>query len=430
MDIEHIKRCLVDQREALESSEDGGKIIVREDAERFKTHLASPLVKVITGPRRAGKSVLCYALLRQTRFSYVNFDDERLANLRTEDLNMLLQAILEVAPNSAYLFFDEIQSVPHWELFINRLQRSKYNLVITGSNAHLLSQELATHLTGRHYAFELFPFSFREYLDFHGVQWRKKIFTTKEIATQKTLLESYMRSGGFPEVVQGERYSPYLNTLYSSVITKDVALRHNVRSVAALKACANYLLNAFGCLISFNTLARSLAFNSVHTVQKYVSYLEEAYLIHLIERFSYKPKVRVSAPRKVYAIDTGLINAITTRFSRDVGHLYENVVAIELLRQKARGRIDAVYYWQDDAQREVDFVVKTGTQVSALIQVSYDMRNENTHAREMTALIHASDVLKCNTLIIITNDTEEKKRIKQKQIQYVPLWKWLLTAYL
>ena len=428
MDIQHIKRCLADQREALENSVKEGKIIKREDAQRCRTHLASSLVKVITGPRRAGKSVLCHELLSRERFSYVNFDDERFANLRSEDLNTLLQAIHEIAPGSHYLFFDEIQNVPHWELFVNRLQRSRYNLVITGSNAYLLSRELTTHLTGRHYQFELFPFSFREYLDFHELQWKKKIFTTKEVAALKTLLNDYIRAGGFPEVVQGEHYSQYLNALYSSIITKDVALRHKVRSVTALKACANYLLNYFGCQISFNALGRALALPSVHTAQKYVSYLEEAYLIRLVERFSYKPKIRVSAPRKVYAIDTGLINAVSTRFSQDIGHLYENVVAVELLRKKAQGRFEDVYYWQDSEQREVDFVIKTGTRVSALIQVTYDIEDYRTRTREVDALTRASYALRCNTLFIITHDIEKDERIKRKRIRYIPLWKWLLIV--
>lgn len=421
-------RCFADQREALENSVKGRKIITREDAWRCKTQLASPLVKVITGPRRAGKSVLCHELLRGEHFGYVNFDDERLANLRTDDLNTLLQALQEMTPDMEYLFFDEIQNVPRWELFVNRLQRSRYNIVITGSSAYLLSQELATHLTGRHYAFEIFPFSFREYLDFHQVQWKKKVFTTKEVAAFKKLLVDYIRAGGFPEVVQGEQYSQYLNALYSSIITKDVALRHKVRSVSALKACAHYLLNSFGRQLSYNVLARALAIKSVHTAQKYASYLEEAYLIRFIERFSYKPKTRVSAPRKVYVIDTGLINAISTRFSPDVGHLYENVVAIELLRRKAQGHLDSVYYWQDSEQREVDFVIKTRARVKALIQVAYDIEDYNTRTREVAALTRASDALKCSTLFVITHDEEKDERVQRKLIRYIPLWKWLLIS--
>ena len=159
-----------------------------------------------------------------------------------------------------------------------------------------------------------------------------------------------------------------------------------------------------------------------------MSYLEEAYLIRLVERFSYKPKIRVSAPRKVYAIDTGLINAVSTRFSQDIGHLYENVVAVELLRKKAQGRFEDVYYWQDSEQREVDFVIKTGTRVSALIQVTYDIEDYRTRTREVDALTRASYALRCNTLFIITHDIEKDERIKRKRIRYIPLWKWLLIV--
>lgn len=427
MEVREIKQILIDQREELETLLAGKKIIKREVLEDYKKFLKSSLVKVITGPRRSGKSVLSFQLLKNKNFAYVNFDDERLVSLENRDLNLILQAIYEIYKKPEFIFFDEIQNAPKWELFVNRLKRQGFNLVVTGSNAKLLSTELASHLTGRHFSLELFPFSFREYLTFNEFPYLQKVFSTREIALIKKSLEDYLSLGGFPEVVQGENYKRYLIALYSTILTKDIILRHKIKYVNTLKELANYLISNFARKITFNKLKNIFFLKSVHTPQNYFSFIEESYLIFPIEKFSFKAKERLTSPRKIYSIDTGLINAISMKFSQEIGYIYENAVAIELLRKKSFNPGIDIYYWEDTYRHEVDFAIKQGLKVKQLIQVCYDVANYDTQKREIRSLLKASQELKCSNLLVITQDFEAEEKYKNKKIRFTPLWKWLLS---
>ena len=426
MEIQDIKQILVDQKEELKDSLKGKKIIEREVLKEYRKFLGSSLIKVITGPRRSGKSVLCFQMFKNKAFAYVNFDDERLSTLETRELNLILQAIYEIYQKPKFIFFDEIQNVCNWELFVNRLKRLGFNLVLTGSNAKLLSAELASHLTGRHFSLNLYPFSFREYLTFNNFDYRKKAFSTRELALIRKFLEKYLFFGGFPEVIQGENYKRYLVSLYSTILNRDIVWRHRIKYTKTLKEFANYLISNFARQITFNKLKNIFSLKSVHTAQNYLSFIEESYLIFQIERFSYKAKKRLTAPRKIYAIDTGLINALSIRFSEDLGHIYENAVAIELMRRKALNFKEEIYYWQHSHYWEVDFVIKEGLRVKQLIQVCYDIKNYDTEKREVNSLLKASKALQCNNLLIITSDYEGKKKVKNRTITYIPLWKFLI----
>ena len=365
-------------------------------------------------------------LLQAQNFAYVNFDDERLVTIEAKELNLILQAIYEIYQKPKFIFFDEIQNVNQWELFVNRLKRLGFNLVITGSNANLLSSELATHLTGRHVSLELYPFSFREYLDFNDFNYQKKYFNTENIALLKKFLEKYLRFGGFPEVVRGEEYKRYLITLYSSILNKDIISRHSIKHKNILKEMTSYLISNFARQITFNKLANIFSLKSVHTAKDYFSFIQETFLIFQIERFSFKTKLRLTAPRKIYAIDTGLINALSTKFSQDFGHVYENIVALELLRRKNLTLKENIYYWVDSQHSEVDFVIKRGLKVVQLIQVCYDITNYDTKKRELNSLLKASKELKCNNLLVITSDYQGEEKFKPKKIAFIPLYKWLL----
>lgn len=426
MELREIKQTLIDQRKELEDILKDKKIIKREILRDYKKLLKSSLIKIITGPRRSGKSVLSFQLLKDKNFGYVNFDDERLSGLETKELNLLLRTIYEIYQKPKFIFFDEIQNISNWELFVNRLKRQGFNLVITGSNSRLLSTELASHLTGRHFSLELYPFSFREYLDFNDFDYHREYFTTKETALIRRFLEQYLFSGGFPEVVQGEDYKRYLVSLYSTILTKDILLRHKIKYINTLKGFTGYLISNFARKITFNKLKNIFSLKSVHTAKNYFGFIEEAYIIFPIEKFSYKAKERLAAPRKIYSIDTGLINVLTSKFSQEIGYIYENVVAIELLRKKVLRPEKEIYYWEDGYRYEVDFVVKDGLRAKELIQVSYDIENYDTKKREVNSLIKASKKLKCNNLLIITSDYEAEEKFKGKKIKFVPLWKWLL----
>lgn len=426
MEYLRIKQSVIDQKAELENVFFSEKIIPRENLEIYRKLLDSDQIKVITGPRRAGKSIFCLQLLQGRKFAYINFDDENLAGLKTEDLNLVLKAFYEIHGKPEYLFLDEVQNIEGWELFVNRLKRSGFNIIVTGSNARLLSQELATHLTGRHFALELFPFSFREFLDYSGFDRRIEAPTTEKIALIMRQLERYISIGGFPETYKELDAKRYLSSLYSSILTRDILLRHRIKYIKALREMSHYLLTNFSCRMTSNKLKKIFGFQSVHTAQNYFSFLEESYLIFQIEKFSFKIKEKSTAPRKVYAIDTGLVHSLPGRFSPDRGRFYENIVAVDLLRRRGREPDLELYYWQDYSGREVDFVLKNGLAVVELIQVCLNLEDYDARERELNSLLKAGKELRCSDFLVITSERSGVEKFRGKAIRLVPLWQWLL----
>jgi len=380
----------------------------------------SNLVKVIIGPRRAGKSFFAlHHLALNGKFGYVNFDDERLTGL--VDYDEIIVAINSVYDNPRVMLLDEIQNLPHWELFVNRLARQDYSLYITGSNSHLLSSELATHLTGRYLQTTILPFSFREYL-----QLAPHEQTTLE---KVSALSQYSNSGGFPEpLIKNIPARDYLATLFDSIVYKDIVKRFSIRDVSSIEDIATYLLSNIAREYSYGSLARMTKTKSPVTVQRYVGYLTEAFLFFSLSRFSYKVREQVAANKKCYCIDNGFVTARAIRFSEDRGWLYENLVAIELWKQELAGEI-RVWYWKNAQQEEVDFVVKQGDRITVLIQVCTDLHDERTRSREVRALLKAARDLRCDNLLILSeneNKTEEHEWFGMRgTIRYMPLWKWL-----
>jgi len=425
MDSAVIKSVLIDQKEFLNN------FLKRSFVERSlfnssKKFLKSALIKVIIGARRSGKSVFAFQLLKDWDFAYINFDDEQLIGLTSKDLNSVLSCFYEIySTNFKFVFLDEIQNIAGWELFVNRLHRLNFNVIVSGSNALLLSRELATHLTGRHLQIELFPFSFKEFLIFKGIDFNK-LFSTKDVSELKVAFNVFMLNGGFPEIFTEPDARTYLSSLYSTIITKDVLVRHKIKFEKNFKEMALYLISNSGNLISYNKLKNVFNLGSDHTAKDYVGFLEEAYVLFSVLRFSNKLKESFSAPRKVYCIDTGLLNAIGFKTSFNHGSVLETLVAIELLRNKSIEKNYDFYYWTDPLKNEVDFVVKQGIKVKQLIQVCYDVSNINTKEREVKALIKANKELKCNSLIVITFDFEKKENFAGKEIEFIPIWKWLL----
>ncbi len=396
-----------------------------------------PIIKVIIGPRRCGKSTLATHLLQSLgHYGYVNFDDDRRL-LQVEDSQEIVDAINDVYGSPRYLLLDEIQNFPNWELFANRLHRSGYHLVITGSNSNLLAGELATHLTGRHLPIVLFPFSFAEML--------KNSSDTLSEPEKATALKHYLERGGYPEsVLQGTAsdglyfqqtylFAPadggfYLQSLWNSVIYKDVVQRHRIRSSNAMNSIAAQLINNVAAEYSLKKLAKS-APCSEPTALKYIGYLEEAFLLFSLQRFSYKTRERMTSNQKIYCIDNGFITACGDRFMPEAGKLAENAVAIALHR---RAREDAckVYFWRGERQWEVDFVVSQNEAVTHLIQVCWDMSDSTTADREVRSLINASQELNCDRLIILTGNPDAQTqeftwRGTTREIQTIPLWRWL-----
>ena len=425
MNKSEIKRIIEDQEDEKEKIGTTEKIIKREQLNIWQKFVQNDLIKVTMGVRRSGKTVFTHLLLKKHPYAYVNFDDERLAFVESDDLNDVLESLYEIYDDFEYLLLDEVQNVPGWELFVNRLQRNKIKVFVTGSNANLLSKELSTHLTGRFIEMEILPFSFREFLLYRGIDKIKT--TTRERARLKSNLEDYIDLGGFPEVVKApEIQNTYLSSLYSSIITRDIISRYNIRFLKTFREMATTLISNFSHTITFNKLKNVHGLKSIHTAKNYVEYLSDAYLIYILEKYSPKPKEIANSPKKLYITDTGLINTLSVSASKNKGDLLENLIFLQLERKRAQNPNIEVYYWRDYQNQEIDFVIRIGKSVDTLIQVTYASDRNEIDSREIKSLLKGAGLLKCKNLLVITWDYEDEEVIDSKKILYTPAWKWLL----
>jgi len=383
------------------------------------------LIRIVIGPRRAGKSTfITRHLMENGPFTYINFDDEELA--QAGDLSDILAAAQDVYDGTKVLLLDEIQNIPGWELAANRLARQGYRVYITGSNAHLLSKELATHLTGRHTVTTIFSFSFVEFL-----KTRPGEKTTSEL---RACLSAYSRTGGFPEILLTTvDKKEYLSRLFDAEIYKDIVQRYRIRSPQGLDSLAQYLCSNAAREYSVHRLAQVTGCKSDQTLKKYLGYLEDAFLFFSVPRFSYKMREQVLANRKIYCIDNGFITAKGFGFSKNDGMLMENLVAIELHRREFSGE-HTLYYWKNAQQYEVDFVIHKNRRVTSLIQVCTDSHDDTTLQREVRALLLAGRDLDCRDRVILTVDHEETKTEEwygiKGEIRFIPLTKWFVTGEL
>ena len=398
--------------------------IERIDISAKAEYLSTGLIKLITGPRRAGKSVLSLQLLKNENFAYLNFDDDLL--LKHFDENEVIQTLNEVYPGYRYLFLDEIQNLQNWELWVTKLYRRGVNLIVTGSNAKLLSREMATSLTGRYVQIEVFPFSFAEVLRFHKVSLPGQLaLTPQKMGIILSHLNTYLLNGGFPEIVLNPSIvKNYLSSLFDSVLLKDIMRRFQIRQSQRLYDLSNYLLANYTNPYSYNQLKTDLNFSSVPTVQKFVGYLSEPYLFLNLTRYATKIKTQQKSPKKSYIIDNGFIKARSFELSPNYGRLLENVVFTELLRRHYKPELD-LFYYRTRNNREIDFVCRKGHNVEQLIQVCYDITNPKTLKREIAALLEASSELTCNNLLLITWSKEEIIEKNGRNIQLLPACKWL-----
>ncbi len=313
---------------------------------------------------------------------------------------------------------DEIKNLPDWDLLVGKLYRRGKNLVITGSNAKMLSSEMATVLTGRYLQIEMLPFSLDETMKWRNINIRNMEQTTQALV----LADDYMRNGGYPETIQTRNITKsYLSTLFDSILLKDVAKRHNIRNTTDLYTLATYLLSNFCNPISANELAKELGLSSVTTTKKFCEYLNEPYLFFYLPRFNNKLKLMKKAPSKVYIVDNGFIQNTAFNISENLGRLLENQIFIELMR---RGYIsgNTLFYYRSRNDKEIDFVTRSGAKIEQLIQVCYDMTSEKTRKRELDALVEASEELHCDNLIIITNKQEEEIKWKNHDVKVIPVW--------
>lgn len=380
------------------------------DKKPFTNRLISTLIQnlhetnhvlILTGVRRCGKSTLLKELRsRHTSSGYCNFEDPRLNSFRLDDFQKLMDVYHEMGLDSGIYFFDEIQNIPQWELFVRASQDRGSKFYITGSNSRMFSRELGSRLTGRHIQFELFPFSYQEYLLHTGQE--KGIDSFHE----------YLEKGGFPEYLD-HGFPEILQQLLLDIIHRDIVVRHGIREGSQLKDLVVYLLNNVSKEFSYNNLSKTFSFGSVNTVISYLDFLEESFLIFKVLKYDYSIKKRQANPRKIYAVDTGLVRVNLYQSDRDLGRLLENIVYLEL-RRKSR---DIFYHKQE---RECDFIeIQKGKPVQS-IQVCWEL-NEDNLDRELEGLREAMSYSKAKKGLILTHDQEDEV----EGFRVVPVWKWM-----
>lgn len=421
MTTEELARIIADQREEF-LSEDMSTFCERLETSQLSAN--SSLAQVVIGVRRSGKSTLCtkFLLDNAVECAFVNFDDERLAALQTEDLNKLLEAIYIVYGDINAMFFDEIQNVESWPLFVNRLLRQRKRIFLTGSNSKLLSNELMTHLTGRHNKVELYPFSFAEFCRINTVDTTS--ITTKAIGLRQNALHRYLTTGGFPELQKEENPKNYIDGLFNAIIRNDIARRFKIRQEEVLRKMAAYLADNFAQEFSATSVSKMFGISN-HTADKYFGYLKEAFLFVGVKKFSYKAIERVRN-EKCYVVDVAMASERNDTFSlENLGWRLENVVCIELLRRYHHQYAEVFYY--KEKSFEVDFLVAKNGMVQELIQVSYQITSEKTRQREINGLVQGAKKFNCRKLTLITFNTEEVVEKDNETIHVVPATQWLTS---
>jgi len=406
-----LERVVFDQLANFKAKDPG----VPRDVD-FDKAIKSKQIQIVTGIRRCGKSTLLKQLSEKLdSFYYLNFDDERLLKFSVEDFDSLL-ILWKKLYKSKTIILDEIQNVKNWERFIRRIYDEDYKIILTGSNAKLLSGDLSTHLTGRHIKLELYPFSFSEYLrfkNFDSDKWK----TTDRLAKLLRLTDEYVENGGFPEyVIFGD--VDYLKRIFEDILYKDLIVRFKIREIKSFRELANFLFTNFTSEISYNSLQRALNFKSVVSVKNYIGHLQESYLLHELYKYDYSLKKQIVYNKKIYSVDNGLRNQVSFRFSEDSGKLLENTVFLQLKRSGKE-----VYYYKN--KRECDFLIKQKTKIVEAIQVT-DVLSAANRERELNGLIAAMESFNLKKGLIITRNQEEKFRSQGREIRVLPIYKWLL----
>lgn len=398
---------------------------IPREAEQLMEHVfPGDLVVILTGLRRSGKSTLLQYVRRKQKDKdyYFNFDDERLATFKLEDFQALYEIFIELYGDQDCFYFDEIQNIPGWERFIRRLHDYNKKIIITGSNAKMLSQELGTHLTGRYRQIELFPFSFHEFCEFKNYR-HANLNSTIGKATLQRHFREYMSQGGIPTYLRLQD-AQYLSDLYEGIIYRDIISRYGITNISELKGLVYHAASNIAKLISYSKLRQMLGIKNTTTIKNYLYYLQQSYLLYTIPKFDFSTKRQELAPKKLYFVDTKLAQVVGFRYTSDSGRLLENIVFLQLRRHYKE-----IFYFQN--KNECDFVLQTTTDGWQAIQVTLNIEDIDTKKREMAGLLEAMVNLDISEGWIITLDSEESLDLSHNEKKYkvhiIPVWKWLIS---
>lgn len=397
-----IERVVDNQKGRLSQRDSGLKRELVPATQSLSSHAL-----IISGVRRCGKSTLLMQMIEDIidkNVLYLNFESPQLYDFSINDFTRLDNVISK--KNSQMLFLDELQLVNRWEMYVRQKLDEGFQVIITGSNASLLSQELGTKLTGRHITQELFPFSYSEFLTFRA------------LTPSAESLKAYMLSGGFPEYLKSGDQEQ-LSTLFDDVLFRDIVARYGIKDIKSLHRLASYLFANVGNRITATKLKQALSIGATSTILSWFSYLELSYLVSFLPMYSHSVKAQLINPRKVYAIDLGLINAVSISMTEDSGRKLENLIFLHLRRKHKE-----LYYFDDNG--ECDFVVMKNGSVIKLLQVCYELMPDNLE-RELNSLIKAMKFFKQTNGSIVTLDTEDHIVEDGLVIEVIPAYKYLMT---
>ncbi|MBC8489458.1 MAG: ATP-binding protein [Bacteroidetes bacterium] len=408
------------------------KLIDREVLQKFDKEIDSREVIFISGIRRSGKSSLMSLIaerlidkkhIKKENILFINFEDERFINFTVEDFDGLFQTYIELEnpKGKKYLFFDEIQNISSWERWVNRLYEFEdVKIFLTGSNASLVSSSISTSLTGRNRQIMNYTFSFREFLVAEGLEISSRdLLLAEKVAGIKRAFGDYMKYGGFPEVVKNKDVM-IADQYFKDIIHRDVISYYNIRNVKELRELCLYLITNSGCLVSYESLRKTIDAKNATTIKNYINILNNVYLIYSLPIYDYSVKKQIYNPDKYYVSDLGFYHAIGFKFSENTGKMLENLVFEQLLREDSE-----IYYWKSSNGREVDFLLRRQAEITKAIQVTYALTPENRD-REINGLLSAKKEIGEMSCLILTYDQEEIINLKDGAIEVLPVWKWLL----
>ena len=394
----------------------------------------------ITGPRRAGKTYILFQIMQGllasgmdiTDIIYINFEDERILPMEGKNLQYVLDAYYELYANKErpFIFLDEIQNIDNWDKFVRRINEQGYIVFVTGSNSRLLSREIATALRGRTITYEIFPFSFPEFLVARGIAFENNLLYGKKRHEIRSLYEEYFFSGGFPEVAfTSERATKtrILQDYFNTVFYRDIVERYKIKNTELLRRWLNILMTNIASLISLSKVENDFKSQGIKvsksSLASFARYVEDVFFGFFVEIYSESARKRQANPRKFYLIDQGIHNYLTLKFSENKGRVLENMV-FAALRRKGH----PVFYYKTKAGYEVDFVVKENNTLN-LIQVCYDLENIETFNRERKAIILGMKELGLKNGLILTQNDRREEKVGKHLIKVMPVWEWLLTSF-